>query len=280
MSKKCECGKQPSYGFAEDERPTYCSECKKDGMINIRNKKCICGKRPSFGFPEDKRPICCVNCKEDRMIDIISKKCICGKQPFYGFAGDERATCCTNCKKDGMINIKNKKCKANEICPKRANPYYDGYCAYCFVKLFPNHPKTANIRKNAKELKVVNYISSQYSGFIHNKPIGPSRRRIDIRKRIKDTLLCIEIDEYQHRSYSEVSEEIRYNDLSMDFSGKFIFIRYNPDEFGDKKGKKRNPKFEIRMEILEKEIEKHMLRIKQEENEESLEIHYLYYNSV
>ena len=285
-NKKCPCGKRPSFGFPQDKRAFCCKDCKTDGMINIISKKCSCGKQPNFGFPNNKRATCCKDCKEDGMVDIKSKKCPCGKQPIFGFSKDKRPTCCARCKTDGMIDIIKKKCRNNErgiTCFITGNEYYDGYCTRCFAKLFPNHPKTANIRKNAKELKVVNYILPRYEDFLHDKLSYPSRRRIDLRKLIKNTLLCIEIDENQHKyysCYSQENEEIRYNDLCRDFSGKYIFIRYNPDKFKDEKGKRRNTKFETRMEVLEKEMKKHILRIEQEENEELLEIHHLFFDSV
>ena len=53
------------------------------------------------------------------------------------------------------------------------------------------------------------------------------RRRIDHRKLIGNTLLAIETDENQHKSYSKSDEEARYNDLFMAFGGKFVFIRFN-----------------------------------------------------
>ena len=294
-NKRCPCGSEkiPIYGFPDDEKPTCCAQCKKDEMINIISKKCICGseKQPIYGFPDDEKPTCCVQCKKDEMVNIKAKKCPCGKQPCYGFPNDESPTCCVQCNKEGMGNIISKKCRANErgfMCPTWANPYYDGYCTHCFAHLFPNHPKTANIRKNYKELKVVHHISSRYEGFLHDKPLYvnlnggccPSRRRIDLRKLIGNTLLCIEIDERQHRGYCQIDEENRYNDLFVDFSGKYIFIRYNPDKFKDDKGKRRNPEFETRMEVLEKEMKKHMLRIDREENKDLLEIHHLFFDSI
>ena len=291
INKKCPCGKQAYFGLPGDKRPSCCKDCKRDRMIDIKNKKCKCGKGPYFGFPGDKRATCCKDCKRNGMIDIRNKKCPCGKQASFGFPGDKRPTCCIECKKEEMEDIRNKKCKANKcgfICPTLANPYYDGYCTHCFGHIFPNHPKTANIHKNYKELKVVNYISSKYERFYHDKPLYvnlnggccPSKRRIDLRKLIGNTLLCIEIDERQHRGYYQIDEENRYNDLFMDFSGKYIFIRYNPDKFKDAKGNKRNPQFETRMEVLEKEIRKHMLRIEQEDNKELLEIHHLFFDSI
>nr|QBK85270.1 MAG: hypothetical protein LCIVAC01_00790 [Iridovirus LCIVAC01] len=292
-TRRCKCRKKttPCFGFPGDKRPTCCIDCKEDGMIDIKSRKCICGKRPSFGFPADKRPTCCKDCKKDRMIDINHLKCICGKRPNFGFLGDKRASCCVICRKDGMIDIKNNKCKSNErriLCDVQVNKnnYYDGYCTHCFAHLFPDHPKTVRICKRSKELQVAHHISSKYEGFLHDKPLYvnlqggccPSKRRIDLRKLIGNTLLCIEIDENQHRGYCPKDEENRYNDLFMDFSGKYIFIRYNPDKFKNEKGKKRNPKFETRIEVLEKEIEKHILRIQKEENKDLVEIYHLFFD--
>ena len=159
-----------------------------------------------------------------------------------------------------------------------------GFARIVLVIYFPNDPKTANIQKKSKELKVVHYISSRYNYFYHDKPlfIGgcdcTQRRRIDLRRLINSTMLCIEIDEEQHRGYDEEDEEARYNDLYMGFSGKFIFIRYNPDSFKDNENKKRNPRFENRMQILEEEIRKQTQRIKDEKNNDLNEIVYLFYN--
>ena len=44
-------------------------------------------------------------------------------------------------------------------------------------------------------------------------------------------MLCIEIDENQHKKYIKCDENIRYDNLFMDFNGKYIFIRYNLDKF-------------------------------------------------
>ena len=103
-----------------------------------------------------------------------------------------------------------------------------------------------------------------------------SKRRIDLRKLINDTMLCIEIDENQHKSYIKESETSRYNDLFMDYSGKYIFIRYNPDKFIDKYNISKHPFFETRMEVLEHAIAKHVNRINNYENIELLEIHHLF----
>ena len=91
-------------------------------------------------------------------------------------------------------------------------------------------------------------------------------------------MLCIEIDEHQHKSYIKESETSRYDDLFMDYSGKYIFIRYNPDKFIDKYNISKNPFFETRTDVLEHAIEKHINRINNYENNELLELYHLFYD--
>ena len=161
-----------------------------------------------------------------------------------------------------------------------------GFCSHCFVNIFPDDPRALNVRKKSKEIQVVSHILSKYHEFKHDKPFYvdleggccETKRRIDLRKLFNNTMLCIEIDENQHKRYIKQDENNRYDDLFMDFSGKFIFIRYNPDKFVDKYGKSKNPMFETRMEVLEKTVNKHIDRINNNENKELMEIHHLFYN--
>ena len=46
---------------------------------------------------------------------------------------------------------------------------------------------------------------------------------------IGGTILAVETDEFGHRGYDQKDEEIRYDDVYMIHSGKWIFIRFNPD---------------------------------------------------
>jgi hypothetical protein len=93
-------------------------------------------------------------------------------------------------------------------------------------------------------------------------------------------MLCIEIDEDQHKYYIKDQERTRYDDLFMDFSGKYIFIRYNPDKFIDKYGISKNPFFDTRMEVLEKMINKQINRIQNGENTDLIEIYHLFYDEI
>ena len=76
-----------------------------------------------------------------------------------------------------------------------------------------------------------------------------------------------------------MDEEIRHNDLMMAFSGKWIYIRFNPDKY-KKNGKSVNPSISTRLQVLKNEIDKQIKRIENEENAELLERHYLFYDEI
>jgi len=283
FSKKCLCGKaQPNYNYNGLPRK-YCANCKKDGMINVVSKKCVCGKIPNFNYEELKIAEFCSTCKKDGMIDIKNAKCKCGKSlPTYNLEGLKPEFCST-CKKDGMINTKHPKCQ-NDGCFVIGNKKYKNYCTTCFQHLFPTDPLTFQIRSKTKEIAVRDFINSNYQGFNHDKVLQYGgcdclhRRRIDHRKLIGNTLLCIETDENQHKMYSKEDELERYNDVMMAFTCKYIIIRFNPDSYLDSKGKKCNPQTGSRLDLLKKEMDKQLERIEKEDNKELLEIVYLFYD--
>jgi hypothetical protein len=152
---------------------------------------------------------------------------------------------------------------------------YDGYCATCFKQLFPTDERSKVIYTHTKEIRVRNAINDEFEGFIHDKPLYTGqcncthRRRIDHRKLIGATLLCIETDEFGHSGYDPKDEELRYDDLYMIHSGKWIFIRFNPDG----KGVDMVDKLARLMQEIQTQIE----RIENDENNELLEIIKLYY---
>lgn len=128
---------------------------------------------------------------------------------------------------------------------------------------------------HTKEIRVRNAINEQFEGFIHDRPLYTGhcdctmRRRIDHRKLIGSTLLCVETDEFAHRGYDLKDEEIRYDDLYMVHSGKWIFIRFNPDGKG--------VDMEDKLTRLMDEIQIQMERIENEENTELVDIIKLFY---
>lgn len=297
VGDKCICGKgRPSFGLSTDKKATCCLECKSASMVNLRSVKCKCGRKSaSFGHSTDKKAICCVKCKSNTMINVVTKKCKCGKsQPVFGMKGDKRATCCVSCKTESMLDVVSAKCpglinyelKGPIECPysHRINKKFDNYCTLCFAQNFPNDPRTALINSKSHELLVKNYLSTDYGYFIHDKSLWTGqadctcRRRIDFRTMIGNTLLCIEVDERQHKDRDEEDETLRYDDLMMLHGGKFVFIRYNPDLYIDIDGNRKNPSTITRFLRLRQEIETQMKRIRAEQNTELLEVVHLFYD--
>ena len=69
--------------------------------------------------------------------------------------------------------------------------------------------------------------------------------------------------------YDKRDEEIRYDDLYMAYSGKWIFIRFNPDG--------RGVDMEDKLARLIEEVETQIGRIERSENAELVEIIKLFY---
>ena len=284
-NKKCRCRiSQPCFNFEGEKKAICCSKCKEPGMINVINKRCKCGtSRPYFNFEGESKASCCSKCKEEGMIDVKNKRCNCGTHPTFNFEGESNAICCVKCKKEGMIDFKNKRCKGPS-CPVKGNKKYRGYCTHCFSHMFPDDPLTFQIRSKTKEIMVRDFINANYDEFQHDKPLWlhgcdcTHRRRLDHRKLINGTLLCIETDENQHKSYDQMDEEIRYNDISMIHGGKCIYIRFNPDKYINKRGIKTDPNLSTRLKTLKTEIDKQIERINNYDNNNLLERVYLYYN--
>jgi len=130
-------------------------------------------------------------------------------------------------------------------------------------------------------MRVRNAIIEKFKGFIHDTPIYTNhcdcthRRRIDHRKLIGNTILAVETDEFAHKRYNEIDEKIRYDDLYMVHSGKWIYIRFNPDKI---KENKTDVDIEDRITILLKTIESQIRRVENEENKELIEIIRLFYD--
>ena len=153
---------------------------------------------------------------------------------------------------------------------------YDGYCATCFKQIFPNDERSKVIYMHTKEIMVRNMINQNFDGFIHDKPLYTGncdcthRRRIDHRKLIGNTILAIETDEFGHRGYDKKDEEIRYDDVYMIHSGKWIFIRFNPDSNVSKID------IQYKLTALVETMNECIDRIEQEKNMELIEIIKLY----
>lgn len=304
---RCKCGRIPTFNF-EGSPPRFCKACKEEGMINTRNNMCIvcrksqavCDYDTIFTFDdgvktweEGYRPQYCEKCKLKGMVNLAVRKCVCGKgHRIYNYR-HLSPNYCKFCRKDGMINTKDRRCN-NDFCDTLANKKYDYYCCHCFTNLFPLDPRTAKAGKKSKEIAVKNYLGTYttkkgnkpHSNFIHDRAIYSTsdcqtKRRIDLYRYIGNNhILCIEVDEKQHKWYDKQDEENRYNEL-YEPGYCMIYIRYNPDTYRDKKNKIQDPSFEYRMKILINTIEKIEKNIKKNSydiNDKLVHIEYLFYD--
>jgi len=284
------CKTRPVYNIEGETKALYCFTHKTDNMVDVKNKKCVhdgCKTRSYYNIEGETTALYCFTHKLEGMVDVKSKTCVhpgCKTRPYYNVEGETTALYCVTHKTDGMVDVKHDKCKANYCLGTLSNPKYKGYCASCYQQLFPNDPLTLQVRSKTKEIAVRDFINLNFEGFQHDAPLWTGncdcthRRRIDHRKLIGNTLLCIETDENQHKGYDVNNEEIRYDDLYMLHGGKFIFIRFNPDKFKNKAGKNLNPMLYTRLPVLKEEIERQIKKIEKEENIELLEIIKLYYD--
>ena len=153
---------------------------------------------------------------------------------------------------------------------------YDWYCATCFKRVFPDDPRSKVIYEHTKEVGVRNFINKHFEGFVHDTPMWIAgcdcvhRRRIDHRRLVEGTMLAVETDEFAHRSYDKRDEEIRYDDLVAYHTGKWIFLRFNPDGG-------QGVDFEDMLSVLRDQIETHIERIQEGQNTDLVEIYKLYY---
>ena len=175
-------------------------------------------------------------------------------------------------------------------CGHKGNSKYDKYCTHCFANVFPNDPRTPLIRKNSKEIKWVSALLQSpilegqdwtWDKAFHVDFMGgccATKRRIDLWALVDDTIFAIEIDENQHKDRAPDYEESRYNDLFMHFSGRYIFLRINPDPY-KVDGVKQDPSFEDRMAAVEDKLAELLADMDEmAEDAELVTVHHLFYD--
>ena len=289
-----------------NKRRSICKECGGSAICEHNKRRSICKECGGSAICEhNKQRSHCKDCGGGSICEhnrVRSHCKECGGASICDH--NKERSHCKECHGSSICEHKKERnrcpdCGGSSICKSRNEPYntgcrtygnrkLNGFCCHCFVNIFPDDPRALSVRKKSKEIQVVSHILSKFDGFIHDKPFYidieggccATKRRIDLRKLINNTMLCIEIDEDQHKSYIKTNETIRYDDLFMDFSGKYIFLRYNPDKFIDKFGKSKNPFFDTRMEVLEQSVIRHVNRIEEGENIDLIEIHHIFYDEI
>jgi hypothetical protein len=172
-------------------------------------------------------------------------------------------------------------CKEWPVDWRQGWPHYDGYCFRCFCDKFKDDERVKT--RGRVELRVRSYLDSHFPDFVHDQPIHTAhcvcshRRRVDHRRLIGNTLLCVETDENFHRYYDPDDEEARYHDVIMAWGGKLCFVRFNPHKFNLDDRYDHGPPLEERLQRLRAEVIRHIGRLERGENTSYLEVHHLYY---
>jgi hypothetical protein len=303
VSKRCkhtDCNSVPTYGLMNG-KATHCLVHKTDEMKDVKHMKCKvedCEKRSTHGLEREK-PLYCSIHKLPNMLDVSSRMCVvAGCITRANFGLKTTSTHCFTHKTEDMKDNGHK----NQLCPgppgasgadgkcpiqQRGTSKYDGFCTTCFPIAFPDDQRTKTIKKNSHELIVREYLRESFPelNFVHDKPLWTHncecihRRRIDLRTIIDGVMLAVEVDEHQHKYKDSKDEEIRYDDVFMLHSGKWIFVRYNPHIYFDEKGKRKNPQKAERLLKLKALIDNILIQIKSEKNNELVEIHKLFYDN-
>ena len=128
MPTKCleeKCNTRPNFNFQTEKVGIYCSEHKKENMIDVKNKRCLeekCNTRPNFNLQNEKVGLYCKKHKKENMIDVVSKSCLeekCNTIPYFNFQNEKVGIYCLEHKKEKMIDVKSKRCLEKK-CNKQA----------------------------------------------------------------------------------------------------------------------------------------------------------------
>jgi len=216
------------------KRKEQCIECNGSSVCIHKKQKSRCIDCGGSSICEHKkRKMDCVECDGSQM--CIHKK---------------HKSACVECK-GSQICIHNKHkqyckpcggsalCKL-ELCITRGIKKYEGYCAYCYVNLFPDKIISRNYKN--KERNVVDSVKKCYPDFtwVCDRKIcdGCSKRRPDMLVDLGTHIIIIEVDENAHTDYACSCEHKRLMELSEDVGGRpIVFIRFNPDQYIDSTGK-------------------------------------------
>jgi len=178
------------------------------------------------------------------MKDVVNKPCACGAVARLT-SPDRTQFFCPDCAPVGA--------KAayypclGEACPSQAQlPAYEGYCARCFVYLFPDKPAARNYKTKERliieRLKPV--LAAEFpdleTSFDRAVSGGCSRRRPDVFVDALTHPVIGEIDEEGHDTEQYCSCENRRDmEIFQDLGNRpIVFVRINPDAYTDAKGVK------------------------------------------
>jgi hypothetical protein len=223
----------------------YCKLCKGNGICKHGKTRpnCLdCGGSQLCEHQVNKQKCCKCRGNAYCIHDKIKSGCIdCNGSSFCNH--NIRKSRCKECGGSELCNT--------PLCDSVKHPRYEGYCFGCFIHMYPDKPTVKNYK--TKEKSVRNYILETFPEFdwIIDKTIkglqrGCTSRRPDILLDLGYLVLCVEIDEQQHKAYDTSCEDVRLLQISEDIDERpLVVIRFNPDSYINKKGEKINDTWKL-----------------------------------
>ncbi len=238
----------------EHKRIRYrCVDCNGSGICEHKRRRIECKDCEGSQRCEHKRMRnTCVECKGNRMCPHKIERNRCFQ------CNPESNHFCIRRFEDG------------NRCTSRKNSDYDNkHCARCFVDLFPNHSRSKTAKLASKELKTKTYLVQEFPNkFIHNKKLFITDkdkfctsydRRIDFQIEVKDYVVCVEVDERQHKGYDPLDEELRIMQIYENAGKNLVIIRLNPDSYTQNGKLKKTPlkdRFTVLRDTINEVIDK------------------------
>lgn len=233
FTKMCEkCNKvQPYYGISNK---THCASCATPEMKSFYKMCEKCNKvGPSYGINKATH---CASCATTEMKSFSQKCEKCNRvRPNYGI---NNRTHCVNCATPEMKSFSKMCMTINCGTVISYNDKYNGYCARCYIYIFPNEPNARNYK--TKERAMADFLITEFKDltFITDKKVegGCSSRRPDVLVDMGTHNIIVECDEYEHSTDGYNCESKRSMQLFQDLGNRPLYlIRFNPDAYTDEK---------------------------------------------
>lgn len=266
-SKRCtDCGKHPSYGYA-GQLPIVCVDHKQPNMVAVKKRlKCEeCSAVPAYNYPGETTRRFCGKHKRHGMENMNMRRCkVCRIQATHALPGS-KATHCHRHAEEGMIrrpNGKCMKCTADAVfgntkqgplnCEKHKSDddtnLVEHKCGGCGL-LFPlnaagrcSYCALADRPKRVAEKEVAQWLIEENLEFEHDKRLEGGaciNLRPDFIFDAGTHFVILEVDENGHANRPRECEEVRMINIANALLFPTLFLRYNPDEFRDKNGRKQ-----------------------------------------
>ena len=132
--------KIPAFNNEGESHGLYCSEHKRDGMIDVKSRRCAedgCKKQPGFNFEGESHGLYCSEHKKEGMLNVTERRICteegCKKRAFFNNEGESHGLYCSEHKKDGMLDVITRRC-VEDGCKKIPAFNFEGesHGLYCY----------------------------------------------------------------------------------------------------------------------------------------------------